>query len=92
MTAPTTDRQWPVAACGAPDCRRAIIWARTEHGARSPVDAAPTDDGRWLLADVGTGEPVARFVKQADRAAFAGQLHRSHWASCPKANSYRRPR
>ena len=93
MTAPTADPRWTITACGGASCRRPIIWARSENGARTPVDAAPSDAGRWLLSQVdGVTEPIARYVKEPGRAALAGRLHVAHWSNCPDRDKYRRPR
>lgn len=89
---PTTDpgSRWPISRCGSAACRAPIIWARTDAGARTPVDAEPRDDGRWLLADaVGSDVPAARYVKADERDRHPGRLHTSHWATCTNAAEHR---
>jgi hypothetical protein len=86
----TSSPAWPVTVCGSRQCGAPIIWARTEHGARTPVDATPSPDGRWLLTQVdGIPEPVTRYVKAGDRDELAGRLHVAHWANCPDRNTFR---
>lgn len=64
-------------SCGAP-----IIWARSRNGKQMPLDAAvyAGDDPRGLFAIV-------------DGAAVhngPGELHVSHFATCPYVVTYRR--
>ena len=74
-------------SCGAP-----IIWSLSRHGSRIPVDPEPHEAGNILLRyDEHTGQAhadvIGRFEHVEGRA-----LHRSHFASCPQANAWRRPR
>lgn len=71
----------PCAACEAP-----MVWARTKGGRRIPLDPEPTERGNVtvsvdlfgdLLADVGAPGP-GKYV--------------SHFATCPKAASFRKER
>jgi len=71
------------ASCGAE-----IIWCRTDTGKRMPVDAHPATDGNFIL-DGDPQLPTARSVARVD--SEPGQpLHRSHFATCPHADRYRR--
>jgi hypothetical protein len=69
-------------SCGAP-----VVWCKTADGKRMPVDAGPTPDGN-LIVFAASGE--VRSVAAADRPTFAGQLHKSHFASCPQAGKWRK--
>lgn len=91
MTTVAPDR-WPIQHCASDSCRARIVWARTDRGRRMPVDADPTDAGTILLVDEHNTEPRARVIAQPDRADHAGQLHTSHFATCPAARQFRSPR
>lgn len=73
--------------CGAP-----IIWTKTTTGKAMPVDAYPSDDGNVVLERV--GPTVLAFVYSTTAAARvmtpAAPLHKSHFATCPDAASFRR--
>jgi hypothetical protein len=84
-----------VTACRS--CGSAIIWTVTERGKRMPVDAQPLDSGTVQLVGNAFGESVALSrVLSGDSLTAAREqgapLHRSHFASCPEANVWRRPR
>jgi hypothetical protein len=69
-------------ACDAP-----IVWAKTPNGKVIPIDAEPSPDGNVVLfAGPGSGELLAFFrnVKGAHR------LHKSHFATCPNADRFRK--
>ena len=59
--------------CGAP-----IIFAVTEKGRQMPLDAEPTPDGEWSVAD--TGDLI--------RAVSGG--HKTHFETCPVGRKYRK--
>lgn len=61
-------------------CGAAIRWALTPNGKRMPVDATP--EKRIVLDDVRTGDdaPLARVI----------DTYVSHFATCPKANTFRK--
>lgn len=63
-------------------CGAEIVWAITDKGKRIPLDARPA--GPLFLLDVEPGAPPAR----ARRNPFAGELHLSHFASCPDAREW----
>ena len=66
-----------VGACTS--CGAAIIWAVTEAGKRTPVDAKAE---RRIVLDDTEDPPIAVVMP----------THQSHWASCPNAAAHRRPR
>lgn len=49
-------------------CRRPVLWARTQRGARIPLDPAPTDDGTYELDLEAVPTPIARRLDRLDRA------------------------
>lgn len=81
---------WPVVLCSAPDCRARVVWAVTERGAKTMVDADPAPGGNILL--VGTvlrGTPMA--VVQPAKLAFGRtDLRKSHFATCTKPKVFRK--
>jgi hypothetical protein len=71
-------------SCGAP-----IRWAQTELGRRMPLDAEPYDGpepaGLFVLrAGVAVAVPPAVFDDEP--------RYRSHFATCPDRDDWRRPR
>jgi hypothetical protein len=56
-----------------------------------PVDAQPHPDGNIRLRPRAGSAPLADVLAPRDRFGRAGQLRRSHFASCPDANRYRTP-
>lgn len=76
-------------ACGAP-----IVWASTSNGGRMPVDVGATPDGNVLLLATIDHRWVAIVVGKAEAKAQAGprERHTSHFATCPKAAVFRKPR
>lgn len=79
-----------VATCRS--CDAPIVWALTENGKKMPVDADRNDsDGNVTLAEE-NGELLAR-VFPTPEARTEGQAgYTSHFATCPNANEFRRPR
>jgi hypothetical protein len=70
-------------------CKAPVIWAITESGKWMPLDAQSSLSGEWrLFGDT----PRAVHVPQERREELAGQLYVAHWATCPNAEDYRRPR
>jgi hypothetical protein len=71
-------------------CQAPIIWAVTERGRDTPVNAEPSADGSIALVDQGAGRtPLARVLKVADRFGRTN-LRRSHFADCPSAPKWRK--
>lgn len=69
-------------------CGAAVLWATTSSGRLMPVDAEPVPSPgtgnvsiEWSAGGV---VPVAQVV------APAPGLHKSHFATCPHADSHRR--
>lgn len=83
---------WPVVRCTAPECKARVVWAVTERGAKTMVDADPAPGGNILL--VGTvlrGAPLA--VVQPVKLAFGRtDLRKSHFATCVKPARFRKGR
>lgn len=86
MTAATAD--WPTDTCDG--CGAPIIWASTNRGEKMPVDEQPSTDGNVLLRMLG-GKPHAEVVRNPAKL-FGKVARKSHFASCPVASQFRRPR
>jgi hypothetical protein len=85
---PLSKRKPPTcSACGA-----RLIWAVTERGARMPVDANQNLTGNLVLCyEVDALErPVSGQLVVAAPAGYEGSRWLSHFATCPKASTYRR--
>jgi hypothetical protein len=63
-------------SCGAP----IFYCTYPATGKAAPFDAAPAEDGNALLEG-----DTYRLLIPRDRAAYTGQLHKSHFATCPHA-------
>ncbi len=84
------ESRWPVEHCSAPTCNRPIIWAVTSNRRAIPVDAEPVKGGNVLLREQhGQPEPLAEVVRNPARL-FGKTTWRSHFASCPQAEKFRR--
>lgn len=78
-------------------CDAPIIWATSSTSRKSmPLDAEPHPDGtidldvaRWVGAYQGQ---LAATVSSTLPLFDAGGMYRSHFASCPNADEYRKPR
>lgn len=73
-------------------CGARIVWVRTERGKRMPMDPEPyhglESAGVFVLRDRYAAEgPLAIAVAPA---AFDEPLYRSHFATCPNADTHRR--
>jgi hypothetical protein len=78
-----------VSACRS--CSAPIVWVGTERGKAMPLDAQPYDgddpSGLFVIRVV-DGKALAIAVPPE---AFAGEpLYRSHFATCPQADQWRR--
>lgn len=71
-------------------CRAEVIWCVTPAGKRMPVDAQPVEGGNLLLTT--DDPPVARVVDPDQLLIDDGQRFVSHFATCPEADTHRRPR
>jgi hypothetical protein len=80
-----------MAACKS--CGARITFAITNAGNKTPLDAEPSDNGKFFISPGGLAIPVD------DSGAFAfacrehnAPKHTSHFATCPNAASHRKPR
>jgi hypothetical protein len=74
-------------------CKAPIRWAVTvEHNRPIPLDADPHPDGniRLVAAHDRGGAPRAMVIAADAREQLAGELYRSHFATCPFADEHRR--
>jgi hypothetical protein len=73
-------------------CRAEIRWAVTETGRRMPLDFDPHPDGtiRLSATPIHGGAPHAVVIPPERRHEFAGELYRTHFATCPNAAQHRR--
>jgi hypothetical protein len=66
-------------------CGAEVVWAATVKGRRIPLDAQPVADGNMTLVDgiahLLLQEPLEQQVR-----------YRTHFSTCPNAESHRRPR
>jgi hypothetical protein len=77
-------------------CKAPIIWARSEHGRPMPLDLEPDPAGNIATTPLGTGGLLAVVVpagvlERLDDEHRA-QMRKSHFATCPWAGDFRRPR
>lgn len=90
-------RPMRVEQCGAPQCGRDIIWAKSGKTMRwMPIDAEPSVDGnitlRWMPGSQDPQATVLTVAQERERQLLQGKLHTSHFATCPDAERFRRPR
>lgn len=69
-------------------CRKPVLWAITQKGARIPVDPEPVPNGNIELRDDGNGEIRSTTVKPDPSV----RKYVAHFATCPNANNHRRKR
>jgi hypothetical protein len=75
-------------------CHAALVWSISERGARAPVDFEAAVDGTVLLFKHG-GEirSVIPPREVLDYLRDVGMpLHHNHFATCPQAERFRRPK
>ena len=83
------------AKCSA--CGSEIVWAVTAKGERMPVDPEPIVGGNLILDLSGSGA-TARVQTAAEKAEAAaaghvlGTRYVSHFATCPAAARFRKPK
>lgn len=73
-------------------CDAPIIWTITENGKRMPLDADPTEDGKFVIADPPEGEsnPLGVWFTKAQQYGVGGaERHKAHWATCPKSVNFK---
>lgn len=66
-------------------CGADTFWCKTVAGNSMPVDAEPTPDGNLEVRRPPGSSPVALV-----NPAFDGPRYKSHFATCPKASSWRK--
>jgi hypothetical protein len=77
-------------------CRAPIEWAVTDNGRRMPLDLGLYPDGRIAIVGRREQTPVIVILNgdQLERLRAPGdvvvQLRRSHFQTCPDADSWRR--
>jgi len=67
-------------------CGRALRWVSTVTGQRMPLDMEPSPDGSILLLP----HDRCRVVPVEERAATIAPLFKSHFATCPTAEEFRK--
>jgi len=86
MTAARTPEGFVIEACRT--CNAPVVWATTRKGKAMPVDAAPVDDGNVELTAAGPGRVVAAVL--TGPSLMPTPLRKSHFATCPDAEEWRR--
>ncbi len=71
-------------------CDQEVTWVVTEAGRFMPLDPIPTAVGNVVLVDGPGGSKVARVVDSLGDGVEP--RWRSHFATCPQAKRWRRPR
>lgn len=66
------------AICSSAKCNAQILWVYTRGGKRMPLDAEPTSRG-WVV-DSATGVAKER------------NIYTAHFATCPDAERFRKPK
>ena len=74
-----------VTTCGS--CHAEILWAPTATGRRMPLDRTPDPDGNVVLLD---DRAVVLSPEARDQLPTETPRYRSHFASCPNANTHRK--
>ncbi len=65
-------------------CNAPIIWCKTTKGKSMPLDAEPSDDGTFVIAN-----GVAMTATASDGLKAK---HKSHFATCPNSDKHRKPK
>ncbi len=76
-------------------CSELIFFALSKDGRRMPVDVKSAPNGNLSVAPIQKGEqlPHAEVVRPAQAAGMRAAgvpTYMPHWASCPKADEFRR--
>lgn len=71
-------------------CGAAIIWASTKTNKAMPVDFEITENGNVYVSERPGREPLAEVMGASSLDAHPGQLRLSHFATCPKAERFRK--
>lgn len=71
-------------------CGAEIAWAITRGTEKPmPLDALPVTDGNVAVSRDGAGNLMARVLAAGEGARSDEKLGRSHFATCPQADSWR---
>lgn len=78
-------------------CQAPIVWALTAKQRPIPINAEPTNDGRYYLVTDGYGITAHHAGSLPMRTTFAhlkagAPMHTAHFATCPHANAHRKPK
>jgi hypothetical protein len=87
MTAQRTGDGFVIEACRT--CGAPVVWATTKNDKAMPIDAQPVADGNVELAAGPTPGTVAATVLSGP-SLMPGPLRKSHFATCPDADDWRR--
>jgi len=81
-----------VASCSL--CPAEIDWALLPSGKRLPIDRASADDPKGNLAvrRHADGKLTVRYLKRSEEPDAGEHRAISHFATCPAADSFRKPR
>ncbi len=74
--------------CKSPECGAPIYWAIVDKTRkRIPVDVTPTKDGNIIFRD-----GFAHYVTMFDQVGEHDARFTSHFATCPAAKEWRKPK
>lgn len=79
-------------ACRSPNCRAAIRWTLSVSGERVPVDYSPDPAGDLVRVRVGPNDWRVRVLEQGETPPADAVRWTSHFATCPDASRFRKPR
>lgn len=83
---------YPLEHCAGPNCGALMRRMLTEGGRRMPVDAEPVEDATIVVRRDLEGRVRAHVIGGGDLRDAEETTWRAHWASCPDAPSFRRPK
>lgn len=75
-------------------CGRPIVWGETEAGKKIPMDPEPSIDGNLTRTASTVDGRIHYLIKYYKRARETPGVttYKSHFATCPDAKNFRRPR
>jgi hypothetical protein len=77
----------PKAVCRG--CGAAMVWCSSTKGGTVPLDPRPVSDGN-LVFEPGAEMPTVRYLRRGDIVPAGTARYRSHFATCPEAQQFRR--
>lgn len=83
---------YPVELCRGPRCGAQMRRMLTEGGRRMPVDAEPVEDATIVVRRAPDGRVRAHVLGGGDLRDADETTWRTHWATCPDAPSFHRPK